>query len=107
MGTLKLYARNYMHPRFFHLPQLRNKLEKNSPTPTNKAKFEMFQPPPDPPTPAPPFAVSIGGEEVHTVGAVLILIFINMFVLVLYLSFSRYLIEWKLLHDLEHEATWV
>ena len=51
MGTLKLYARNYMHPRFFHLPQLRNKLEKSSPTPTNKAKFEMFQPPPSPPTP--------------------------------------------------------
>ena len=61
MGTLKLYVRNYMHPCFFHLPQLRNKLEKNSPTPTNKAKFEMFHPPLPLPPPPPPFGVSIGG----------------------------------------------
>ena len=83
MGTLKLYVRNYMHPCFFHLPQLRNKLEKNSPTPTNKAKFEMFQPPLPPPPPPHLLELVLAEGEVHTMGAVLILIFINIFVLVL------------------------
>ena len=45
---------------------------------------------------------------IDTTGAVLILVFINEFVLVLYILFSFIiLVELKLLQKLKNEATWV
>ena len=44
---------------------------------------------------------------IDTKDVVLLLIFINEFLLVLYLSFSfRYLVELYLFHNLKNEATW-
>ena len=51
--------------------------------------------------------VSFWFHVIDTKGAVLLLIFINKFVLVLHLSLSfRYLVKLKLLVNLNNEATW-
>ena len=46
--TLKLYVWNYMHraPPIFHSPTKGSPSFGSFPTPSNKAKFEIFQPPP-------------------------------------------------------------